>query len=248
MPRLLPLLAAVCLSPILFLPAEAQDKSKKQKPTLPPVIDPGVSGTLDKGGTPPSDAVVLFDGKSFDGWENTRKGKAIDWKLVDGAMEIAPSTGSIRTKQAFGYGHYHVEFRTPAVVKGKGQGRGNSGVYVMGRHEIQVLDSYENETYPDGQCGAIYGQHIPLVNACRKPGVWQSFDIVFHPPAVDDKGKAVRRGAFTILHNGVLIHDLAEVNATSLDQKGPLLLQDHGNPVQFRNLWYRPYRKPTPRK
>src|SRR5262245_9540320 len=204
--HLLLLAAALCLFPVA-LPTSGQDAVKKKaKPALPPVIDPGLPSTADKAGTPPSDAVVLFNGKDLDNWENTRKGREVGWKVVKGLLEVVPRTGSIRTKASYGYGQYHVEFRTPAVVKGKGQGRGNSGVYLMGRNEIQVLDSYDNETYPDGQCGAVYGAHIPLVNACRKPGVWQTFDIIFHPPILDGDGKTVMKGAYTVLHNGVLIH------------------------------------------
>jgi hypothetical protein len=233
------------LAGILLPPGQAD--SGKEKPKLPPVIDPGEPGTTEKPGAPPSDAIVLFDGKSLDGWEGTRKDRKMEWKIVDGAMEVGRGKGNVRTKESYGFGQYHVEFRTPAEVKGKGQGRGNSGVFVMSREEIQVLDSWENETYPDGQCGAIYGHHIPLVNACRRPGVWQSFDIFAHPPLEVD-GKVVRKAAYTVLHNGVLIHDFAEVSANRLDEKGPLLLQDHGNPVQFRNIWYRPYRKPIARK
>ncbi len=198
-------------------------------------------------GRAPSDAVVLFDGTSLAGWQGG-KDKAATWKLVEGAaMEIPPRGGNIRTRASYGYGHYHVEFRTPPVVKGRGQGRGNSGVHIMGRNEVQVLDSWENETYPDGQCGSIYGQHIPLVNASRPPGEWQSFDILFHPPQMKD-GKPARRGAYTVLHNGVVIHEMAEVNASRPDDKGPLMLQDHGNPVRYRNIWYRPWRAPIPRK
>ena len=239
------LLSLLLLLPVALVPA---DTGTKKKQALPPVIDPGTPSSLEKAGQLPSDAVVLFDGKSLDRWENTGKGKPVGWKVIDGALEVVGGAGSIRTKQPCGYGQYHIEFRTPAVVKGQGQGRGNSGVYLVGRHEIQVLDSFENETYPDGQCGAIYGQHIPLVNASRRPGVWQTFDIVFHPPLLDAQNKLVRKAACTVLHNGVLIHDFAEINETKPTLEGPLLLQDHGNPVRFRNLWYRPHRQPLKKK
>lgn len=226
---------------LLALPAGGAGPSRPDKKGWPKIIDPG-SATR-----PPSDAVVLFDGKSFAGWEGGGKEKAVRWKVVEGGAMEASRTGSIRTKGRHGYGHYHVEFRTPPVVKGRGQGRGNSGVYVMGRNEVQVLDSYENETYPDGQCGAIYGRHIPLVNASRKPGEWQTFDIIFHPPVLQG-GKVARKGSYTVLHNGVVIHELAEVGATNPKDTGPLVLQDHGNPVRFRNIWYRPWRPQIPRK
>jgi hypothetical protein len=223
---------------LLALPAGGVGPSRPGKKGWPPIIGPGSPGRA------PSDAVVLFDGKSLDGWQ----GGAVRWKLVEGQyMEITPRGGTLRTKGRYGYGHYHVEFATPSVVKGRGQGRGNSGVYIMGRNEVQVLDSFDNETYPDGQCGAIYGRHIPLVNASRRPGEWQTFDIIFHPPVVDGK-KVVRKGAYTVLHNGVVIHELADVGATNPKDTGPLVLQDHGNPVRFRNIWYRPWRAPIQKK
>jgi hypothetical protein len=151
------------------------------------------------------------------------------------------------SKQEFGDCQLHVEWAAPSVVKGDGQGRGNSGVYLMGRYEIQVLDSYQNKTYPNGQCGAFYGHNAPLVNACRKPGSWQVYDIIFHAPKPLADGK-VQAGTFTVLHNGVLIQDHISVGAeataaaplSGLAEKGPLYLQDHGNPVRFRNVWIRP--------
>jgi len=205
----------------------------------PPVIDPGPVGG------PPSDAIVLFDGKDLSKFRGERSPEP-KWNLVDGVMETTPH-GGILSKQEFGDCQLHVEWASPSVVKGDGQGRGNSGVYLMGRYEIQVLDSYNNKTYFNGQCGAFYGHNAPLVNACRKPGEWQSYDIIFHTPKKLANGK-IQAGSFTVLHNGVLIQDNIPVGAEpttaaplqGLTEKGPLYLQDHGNPVRFRNVWMRP--------
>ena len=168
------------------------------------------------------------------------------WEIVDGAMKVN-GTGSIRSKEEFGDVQLHVEWATPSEVKGEGHGRGNSGVYLQGRYEIQVLDSYGNKTYFNGQAGAFYGHSAPLVNASRKPGEWQTYDIIFHPPIKGRDGKT-EPGSFTVLHNGVLVQDHTPIPGESttaaaysgLAPKGPLVLQDHGNPVQFRNIWVRP--------
>lgn len=210
---------------------QAQDKE-------PPIVTPGV------GGAPPSDAIVLFDGRDLSAWQ-ADDGGAARWKVGDGYVEVN-GTGSILTRETFGDVQVHVEWATPSEVKGDGQGRGNSGVYLQGRYEIQVLDSYQNKTYFNGQASAFYGHNAPLVNACRKPGEWQTYDIVFHParPAAD--GKTIP-GSFTVLHNGVLTQDHIPVagDATTAAKfsgaapTGPLLLQDHGNPVRYRNIWVR---------
>ncbi len=204
----------------------------------PEVITPGV------GTAPPSDAVVLFDGKDLSGWRK-RDGQPAHWKVEDGAI-LVQRGGGLFSKHTFGDAQIHVEFATPAEPKGKGQGRGNSGVYVQGRYEVQVLDSFENSTYPNGQCGAIYGQHVPLVNACRKPGEWQTYDIVFRAAQFGDDGKKTKNATMTVFHNGVLIQDHAEVTARTTaspiaegTEDGPLFLQDHGNPVRYRNVWVR---------
>ena len=174
------------------------------KQPLPPVVTPG-----DKTGAPPSDAIVLFDGteESFKAnWTDT-KGDPSKWKVVDGAMESVRRAGYVKSKQEFGSCQLHIEWASPAEVKGNGQGRGNSGVFLMGTYEVQVLDSYENQTYADGQAGALYGRSKPLVNASRKPGEWQTYDIIFHRPLFDKDGKVTRRATFTVLHNGVLIQN-----------------------------------------
>ncbi|NLC57604.1 MAG: DUF1080 domain-containing protein [Armatimonadetes bacterium] len=214
----------------------------------PRVIDPGTASTPERPGTPPSDAVILFDGRSLDGWVST-DGSPAKWKLENGFMEVAPGTGSIQTKAEFGDCQLHIEWAAPTVVKGESQGRGNSGVFLMGRYEIQVLDCYDNPTYPDGTTAAIYGQFPPLVNACRKPGEWQSYDIIWEGPRFD--GETLVRPAYvTVLHNGVLVHNHTELIGPTTHREilpyvkhpevGPLMLQDHGDLVRFRNIWYRP--------
>ena len=204
----------------------------------PPIVTPG------KGTEPPSDAIVLFDGKDLSQWRNM-DGKEAKWELKEGAMQVN-GTGSIRTKEEFGDVQLHVEWAAPSEVKGESQGRGNSGVYLQGRYEIQVLDSYENKTYPNGQAGSFYGHAAPLVNASRKPGEWQTYDIIFRAPKNSEGGKVVP-GSFTVLHNGILVQDQTPIHGkattaaalSGLAERGPLLLGDHGNPVLFRNIWLR---------
>jgi hypothetical protein len=222
------LLLLAALVPLLLRAADAEPK----------VIDPGPIGG------PPSDAIVLFDGKDLAKWRG-EKGEP-KWKLVDGVVEVN-GTGSLLTKDEFGDCQLHVEWAAPSVVTGDGQGRGNSGVYLQGRYEIQVLDSFNNKTYPDGQAAAFYGNSAPLVNASRKPGEFQTYDIIFHAPRPGAEGKAPVPGSFTVLHNGVLVQDHVPVRgSTAAAQfsgavpKGPLVLQDHGCAVRFRNIWIRP--------
>lgn len=221
------------------------------KQPLPPVVTPGPVGEV---GAPPSDATVLFDGSEkalTENWTNTEGGPS-GWKVVDGALESVKKAGYIQTKQAFGSCQVHVEWASPARVEGNGQGRGNSGVFLMNTYEVQVLDSYNNPTYADGQAGALYGRQKPLVNVCRKPGEWQTYDIIFHRPLFDEAGKVTRRATFTVLHNGVLIHDHVVLSGgtgwmgphaaseyKAHPDKLPFAMQDHGNPVRFRNIWIR---------
>jgi len=217
----------------------------------PPVITPGAPSTQATPGQAPSDAVVLFDGTDLSSWTSVVKDKPTKWVVQDGAMMPPKGSGMIRTKQEFGSCQLHLEWATPKEVKGDGQSRGNSGVFLMGMYEVQVLDSYDNTTYPDGQAAAIYGRAIPLVNACRKPGEWQTFDIIFHRPIFEGE-EVVKRATFTVLHNGVLVHDHVELSGGTdwrgphavssyapHPDKGPIKLQDHGNPVLFRNVWIR---------
>ncbi len=212
----------------------------------PPVVHPGPETSP---APVPSDAVVLFDGKDLAKWEDG-KGEPARWKIEKGFMEVVAKTGSIRTKMGFGDCQLHVEWAAPAAVVGEGQGRGNSGVFLMEMYEVQVLDSYENVTYADGMAASIYGQYPPLVNACRKPGEWQSYDIVFHRPRFDAEGKLVAAARMTVFHNGILVHDDVELSGPTAHKarppykahpdKLPISLQDHGNPVRYRNIWVRP--------
>jgi len=216
----------------------------------PPVIEPGTESTPSVPGTAPSDAIVLFDGTDLSQWTDT-KGNPTKWVLGDGYMECVKDSGYILSKRKFGSCQLHVEFATPATVRGSSQGRGNSGVFLMNEYEVQVLDSYNNKTYPDGQCAALYGRAVPLVNACRKPGEWQSYDIIFHRPVFKGE-KVVTKPIFTVFHNGVLVHDHVELQGGTgwkgphaisdfvpHGDKGPISLQDHGNPVRYRNIWIR---------
>ena len=215
---------------------------------LPAVITAGTASTQDSPGGAPSDAVVLFDGKNLSRWSH-KDGSAAKWKVENGYAEVAAKTGYIYTREAFGDCQLHVEFTEPVPPKGESQERGNSGVFLMGLYEIQVLDSYENKTYADGQASAVYGQYPPLVNASRAPGQWQSYDIIWHGPRFDKDGKLTRSARVTVLHNGVLVQDNVEPTGPTEHgqrppykahpEKLPLGLQDHGNPVRFRNIWIR---------
>jgi hypothetical protein len=212
---------------------------------VPPVVDPGPAGPP----LPvPADAIVLFGGKNLSQWEDGKGGPA-GWKVENGYAEVVAKTGSIRTKKGFGDCQLHIEWAAPVEVKGESQERGNSGVFLMDIYEVQVLDSYNNRTYADGQAAAIYGQYPPLVNACRKPGEWQSYDIIFRRPHFDAAGKVLQPARMTVFHNGVLVQDNVELTGPTAHKarpgykphadKLPLSLQDHGNPVRYRNIWLR---------
>lgn len=217
----------------------------------PPVVAPAPTARPD---APPADAVVLFDGTDLLQWE-ADSGPA-RWKVDSGYMEVVGGSGSIHTKRGFGDCQLHVEWMAPIPPHGEGQERGNSGVYLMSRYEVQVLDSYNNPTYPDGQAAAVFGQYPPLVNASRPPGVWQTYDIVFHRPRFDAKGKLIRPARLTVLHNGVLVQDNVELSGPTAYQRRPpytahadtlpVLLQDHEFPVRYRNIWIRPLSEATP--
>lgn len=211
----------------------------------PPVVRPG-----DPSGDAPSDATVLFDGSSLEGWETAKDGSPAVWKLVDAsAMEVVGGTGDIQTKATFGNIQLHLEFASPAEVESSGQGRGNSGVFLMGLYEVQVLDNFDNPTYPDGTVGGIYGQYPPLANAIRKPGEWNSYDIIWEAPVFE--GETLKTPAFiTVILNNVVLHHRKKLLGPTQHKKVahyephpaelPLRLQDHGNPVRFRNIWVRP--------
>lgn len=206
----------------------------------PDAVTPGTHGSA------PSDAIVLFDGSDLSEWR-AGNGQGAQWKLVDGAMEVN-GTGDVRTVRAFGDCQLHVEWASPSEVVSESQGRGNSGVFFMDQYEVQVLDSYENETYADGQAAALYGQTPPAVNACRPPGEWQTYDIVFRAPRFEE-GELASPARVTVFHNGVLVHDAVELLGSTAHRsvaryrphadKLPIKLQDHGNPVRYRNIWVR---------
>ncbi|MGC9319511.1 MAG: 3-keto-disaccharide hydrolase [Armatimonadota bacterium] len=214
----------------------------------PPIVTPGTPSTQEQPGEPPSDAVVLFDGTDLSNWES-REGGPAEWEVEDGYMQVVPGTGYIRTKEQFGDCQLHVEWAAPSEVKGEGQGRGNSGVFLMGRYEVQVLDCYDNPTYPDGTTGALYGQYPPLANACRRPGEWQVYDIIWEGPRFEGD-ECVRPARITVMLNGVVLHHATELRGPTSHrvvteyephpEVGPLELQDHGDLVRFRNIWYRP--------
>lgn len=225
---------------------QTQWKAHDMNRPAPVVVDPGVASTQDVVGKAPADAVILFDGKDLSTWAH-KDGTAAKWKVGSGYFETVPKTGYIYSKKAFGDCQLHVEFATPSPAIGEGQDRGNSGVFLMGLYEIQVLDSYNNRTYADGSAAAVYGQYPPLVNASRAPGQWQTYDIVFHAPKFGD-GKLVKKARVTVIHNGVLVQDNVEIQGTtstakpeynSGPEKLPLALQDHNHPVRYRNIWVR---------
>ncbi len=226
------------------MPYRVHDSTRPQ----PRIIQPGTASTPETPGQPPSDAVVLFGGTDLSGWTAVKGGPAA-WKVENGSMEVVPGTGDIQTAQEFGDCQLHLEWAAPSVVKGDSQGRGNSGVFLMGLYEIQVLDCYDNPTYADGTTGALYGQYPPLVNACRKPGEWQTYDILWSAPRFE--GEELKHpGVVTVLLNGVVLHHATPLQGPTQHRNlapkgshppiGPLRLQDHGDLVRFRNIWVRP--------
>jgi hypothetical protein len=224
-------------------------KVHDDKRPRPAVVTPGTSGNDEHPGKAPSDATVLFDGSNLDAWQSEKGGPA-KWKVEHGYMEVVGDSGDIQTKQKFGDYQLHVEFAEPNPPKGNSQERGNSGVFLAGLYEVQVLDSYDNFTYADGQASAIYGQSPPLVNASRKPGEWQSYDIIFDAPRFSADGKVTSTGFVTVLHNGVVTQNHTALLGPSVhhalpkwkphDLQMPLKLQDHTFPVRYRNIWIRP--------
>lgn len=233
---------------LLMLPAlQAQITDPKATEVWQPeprIVKPGNTPSQ-----PPSDAIVLFDGKNLDEWKNA-KGNPSQWDInpVEGSVTVKPSNDTLISKRSFGDCQLHLEFRAPAVVKGEGQGRGNSGVFLQSRYEVQILDAYQNRTYSNGQTGAIYKQSIPLVNACRPPGEWQTYDILYTAPRFNADGIRTAPAYVTVIHNGVVIQMHTEIKGTTeyiglpkndAHGKAPLMLQDHGDLVSFRNIWVR---------
>jgi hypothetical protein len=232
------------LALILMAQAQQWPQHSMDRPR-PPVVEPGPERPP---APAPKDAVVLFDGANLSQWR-AEDGSAAKWTVQDGYVEVKPGTGMLASARGFGDVQLHVEWATPAVVTGEGQERGNSGVFLMGIYELQVLDSYQNDTYPDGLAGAIYGENPPLVNASRPPGHWQTYDIVFHRPHFKADGSLERPARMTVFWNGVLIQDNFELVGPTANKarppyhahpdKLPLKLQDHGNPLRYRNIWIR---------
>lgn len=209
---------------------------------VPPVVEPG-DGFID----PPSDAIILFEGSDFSAWEPAGGGD-VEWTLEDGAMTVEAGTGNIITKERFGSVQLYLEWRSPAEIEGEGQGRGNSGVFLQRRYEVQVLDARENETYVNGMAGSIYKQHVPYVNAAKEPGEWQSYNIIFEAPEFDENGEMTKPAYVTVFWNGVLVQHHAELKGPTeyiglpeYESHGEdaIMLQDHSNPVSFRNIWVR---------
>lgn len=215
------------------------DGNRPQPRVVTPAAAPGGA---------PSDAVMLFDGSDLAGWQSVKGGDA-EWELIGDTMRVKPGTGDIRTKTCFGDCQLHVEFACPAEIKGEGQGRGNSGVFLMGLYEVQVLDGYQNPTYADGITASLYGEYPPLVNACSRPGDWNTYDILWTAPRFDGVN-LVSPAYLTLMHNGVVVHNHVAVMSPTGHRDvyaykahaptGPLKLQDHGDLVSFRNIWCRP--------
>jgi hypothetical protein len=238
--------AALLLASIVCATACAESQRPEDTEVwepVPKIVSPGVTPS-----DPPADAIVLFDGQSLEGWESVEGGPA-KWIVANGALTVAPGTGDIRTVQKFGDVQLHIEWRTPHLPpEKKGQDRGNSGVFLQELYEVQILDTLENRTYSNGQAGAIYKQHIPLVNAARPAGEWQTYDIVFIAPRFAADGSLQSPARITVFFNGVLIHHDVELKGPTTYIGEPkyephgeaaLRLQDHGHLVSFRNIWIR---------
>lgn len=221
----------------------------------PPRVEPGTFSSQQQPGKPPSDAIVLFDGSegAIANWQ-ADKTPAVDtnWVVKEGSLQCVPGSGYVRSKEEFGDCQLHIEWSAPSEVKGDSQGRGNSGVFLMGQVEVQVLDNYNNPTYADGFAGSVYGINPPMANPLQAPGEWQVYDIVFRRPLFKD-GQQIDPGYLTVFVNGVLVQDHTPIDGGGghrarsktrpFPDQGPLKLQDHGNPVRYRNIWYRPLPK-----
>lgn len=217
-------------------------------------VEPGTFSSQDTPGAPPSDAIVLFGGKpeEIEKWISDKNGEPTKWEVKEGVLQCVPGSGYIRTKEEFADCQLHIEWSAPSKVEGNSQGRGNSGVFLMGAVEVQVLDNYNNPSYPDGMASSIYGINPPMANPLRAPGEWQTYDIIFRRPIFKD-GVEVDPGYITVFVNGVLTQDhtplegggghMRRSKPKAFPEKGPLKIQDHGNPVRFRNIWYRPLPK-----
>ncbi|GAB3647751.1 DUF1080 domain-containing protein [Echinicola sediminis] len=222
------------------LPPEATEVWKPE----PRKVSPGEENHL-----APSDAIVLFDGSDLGAWKSLKTKGAAEWTVNDGFFTVKPGTGDIATKEKFGDVQVHIEWKAPDVVKGEGQGRGNSGLFFMERYEVQILDSYDNRTYSNGQAASLYKEGIPLVNAMRSPQEWNTYDVFFTAPRFNEDGIVITPAYVTVIHNGVLVQNHYEVKGTTAyvgvhkyephEAELPIKLQDHGNLVNFRNIWVR---------
>lgn len=245
--------AVTGLALAMAIPAQAQDKTPPpMKPEatefytpVPPKVNPGETNAA-----PPSDAIILFDGTNLDAFVSSKDAKSpAGWEIQNGELVVTKGKGDIQTKMGFGDAQYHVEWSAPTEIVGEGQGRGNSGFFLMGKYEIQILDSYESKTYTNGQAGSIYKQHPPLVNAMRAPGEWNTYDIIFKAPRFNKDGMLTSPATVTLLMNGVLVQNHVTLqgpteyigipNYKAHAEELPIKLQDHGNPVRFRNIWVR---------
>ena len=246
---LLTLALPFALSLDLF--AQQMMKEGEYKPEDTEFYEPKVKKiTPGENNKPPSDAIVLFDGKDLSAWESAKDGSKAPWTVQDGYFTVKPGTGNIRTKEDFSDFQLHIEWRSPQKIEGEGQGRGNSGIFLQGLYEVQVLDSYESPTYVNGQAGSIYKQHPPLVNATKPPTEWDVYDIIYTAPKFDEKnGALLEAGYVTVMHNGVVVQNHSKLQGTTeyigtpkwiAHGDGPLVLQDHSNPTSFRNVWIRP--------
>lgn len=236
------LLTLIVLIPFCASAQTTDPKDTEVWEPEPRIVTPGETNSA-----PPSDAIVLFDGKNLDAWQH-EDGSAAKWTVKDGIFTVKAGTGVIKTKEVFGDCQLHIEWRPPLEIKGESQGRGNSGVFLQERYEVQVLDSYNNRTYSNGQASSIYKQYMPLVNAMRPSSEWQTYDIIYKAPRFNKDGIKVASGTVTVLHNGVLVQNNVEIKGTTeyigmprniAHGDGSLVLQDHGNPVSFRNIWIR---------
>jgi hypothetical protein len=242
---------SLLLLALFAAPAIAQQEEVKLPPQATefwePVIRKVTPGA--ENSKAPSDAIVIFDGSSLSNFVSSRTGQNPEWTLENGVMTVAPGKGDIETKLGFGDMQLHIEWTAPTVIKGEGQGRGNSGIFLMSHYEVQVLDSYESRTYSNGQAASIYKQHPPLVNAMRAPGEWNTYDIFFTAPRFNDDGMVVSPARVTVVHNGILVQHNAEIkgpteyigipNYKAHPDELPIKLQDHGDLVSFRNIWVR---------
>lgn len=236
------LLASISLAKTCFAQITDPKATEVWQPE-PRVVTPG------EGAMPPSDAIVLLGQNGLSEWQSGKDSGPAGWNVnADGSITVKPGAGDIATKRTFGDCQLHIEFREPTAITGEGQGRGNSGIFLQSRYEVQVLDCYQNRTYSNGQTAAIYKQSIPLVNACRKPGEWQTYDILFTAPRFNSDSILVAPGHITVLHNGIVVQLNTEIKGTTeyiglpkniAHGKAPLRLQDHGNLVSYRNIWIR---------